>query len=59
MNIVSFIEPTQPDVIDAILTHCGLADEPARAPPQDTSAGELQYVRLFTTGRATPGTWES
>ena len=44
MNIVSFIEPTQPDVIDAILTHCGLADEPARAPPQDTSAGELQYV---------------
>jgi len=28
MKIVSFIEPTQPDVIDAILTHCGLADEP-------------------------------
>ncbi len=28
------------------LTHCGLADEPARAPPQDASAalGELQYV---------------
>ena len=34
MKIVSFIEPTQPDVIDAILTHCGLADEPPRAPPQ-------------------------
>ncbi len=32
MNVVSFIEPTQPDVIDAILTHCRLADEPARAP---------------------------
>ncbi len=44
MRIVSVIEPTQPDVIDAILTHCGLADEPARAPPQDPSAGELQYV---------------
>ena len=34
MKIVSFIEPTQPNVIDAILTHCGLADEPPRAPPQ-------------------------
>ena len=33
MRIVSFIEPTQPDVIDAILTHCGLADKPPRAPP--------------------------
>ena len=46
MNIVSFIEPTQPDVIDAILTHCGLADEPARAPPHDASPAirELQYV---------------
>ncbi len=42
---ISF-EPTQPDVIQKILTHCGLADEPARAPPQDTSAalGERQYV---------------
>ncbi len=42
MRIVGFIEPTQSDV----LTHCGLADEPARAPPHDTSAvlGELQYV---------------
>jgi len=37
MRIVSFIEPTQPDVIDAILTHCGLADEPPRAPPNVTS----------------------
>ncbi len=34
MRIVSFIEPTQPDVIQKILTHCGLADEPPRAPPQ-------------------------
>ncbi len=46
MKIVSFIEPTQPDVIDAILTHCGLADEPARAPPHAPPPGfrELQYV---------------
>ena len=33
MKIVSFIEPTQPDVIDAILTHCGLADKPAGLAP--------------------------
>ncbi len=46
MKIVSFIEPTQPDVIDAILTHCGLADEPPRAPPQapPTEIRELRYV---------------
>ncbi len=42
MKIVSFIEPTQPDIIDAILTHCRLADEPARAPPPGFR--ELQYV---------------
>ncbi len=46
MKIVSFIEPTQPDVIDRILTHCGLLDEFPRAPPQPTSAapGDLRYV---------------
>ncbi len=46
MKIISFIEPTQPDVIQKIFAHCRLADEPARAPPHDTSAvvGELQYV---------------
>ncbi len=46
MKIVSFIEPTQPDVIDAILTHPGLPDEPPRAPPQipPPALGELQYV---------------
>ena len=38
------IEPTQPDLIQKILAHCGLADEPPRAPRQDTLAGELQYV---------------
>ena len=46
MRIISFIEPIQPDVIDAILAHCGLADEPARAPPHapPPALGELQYV---------------
>ncbi len=36
----------QPDVIQKILTHCGLADEPARAPPHATSPalGEVQHV---------------
>ena len=31
MKIISFIEPTQPDVIQKILAHCGLADEPPAA----------------------------
>ena len=46
MKIVSFIEPTQPDVIQKILAHCGLADEPPRAPPNAPPPGfrELQYV---------------
>ena len=46
MKIVSFIEPTQSDVIDAILTHCGLPDEPPRASPQapPPPTRELHYV---------------
>ncbi len=46
MKIVSFIEATQPDVIDRILTHCGLPEEPPRAPPQPPAPviRELQYV---------------
>ena len=35
MQVVSFIEPPQPDVIEAILTHCGLCQSrSARAPPE-------------------------
>ncbi len=48
MKIVSFINPGQRDVIDKILTHCGLA---SRAPPADARAPtvtppirELMYV---------------
>jgi len=46
MRIISFIEPTQPDLIQKILTHCGLADEPPRAPPNapPPEIRELQYV---------------
>ncbi len=33
MTVVSFINPGQREVIDAILTHCGLAERPCRAPP--------------------------
>ncbi len=46
MRIISFIEPTQPDVIQKILAHCGLADEPPRAPPNapPPPTRELHYV---------------
>ncbi len=37
MTVVSFINPGQRDVIDAILTHCGLAEPSCRAPPPSTS----------------------
>ena len=45
-NQRSFIEPTQPNVIQKILAHCGLADEPPRVPPHASppGLGELQYV---------------
>ena len=64
MKIVSFIEPTQPDVIDAILTHCGLAGEPARAPPNAPApdirelryASDLEFVQ--DPGPAEP-TWQA
>ena len=46
MTIVSFIEPSQPDVIQKILTHCRLWQQPSRAPPQPPFRGlrQLQYV---------------
>ena len=35
MQVVSFIEPPQADVIEAILKHCGLWQPPrSRAPPE-------------------------
>jgi hypothetical protein len=44
MKIVSFIQPTQRHVIDQILTHCGLADQPSRAPPPEPDPARLRYV---------------
>jgi hypothetical protein len=35
MKIVSFINPRQRDVVDKILTHCGLS---SRAPPSEAPA---------------------
>ncbi len=58
MNIVSFIEPTQPDVIQKIITDCGLADEPPRAPPNapPPENRELRYVTdLDFVQEPTPG----
>ena len=33
MKVISFIEPPQEDVIEKILKHCGLWEEPVRGPP--------------------------
>jgi hypothetical protein len=50
MKTVSFIHPTQRDVIDKILAHCGLSPQRSRAPPIPAAAGtgqlrQLTYVR--------------
>ncbi len=64
MKIVSFIEPTQPDVSRKIRTHCGLADDSPRAPPQapPPPTRELQYVSdlefVHDPGPAEP-TWSA
>jgi hypothetical protein len=44
MKIVSFISPTRRQVIEKILTHCGLADQPSRAPPPEPDPAPLRYV---------------
>ena len=51
MRIVSFIEPSQPHVIEKILRHCRLWQQPSRAPPaelpgppQDNGLREPRYV---------------
>ena len=46
MKVVSIINPWHRDVIDGILTHCGLSQEPPRAPPQPSAPAthELRYV---------------
>ncbi len=46
LSIVSFIEPSQPDVIQKILTHCGLWQESSRAPPTDDRAAPREPAAL-------------
>lgn len=38
MKVISFIEPPQQDVIEKILRHCGLWQEPARGPPAESAS---------------------
>jgi hypothetical protein len=44
MKVISFIEPPQEDVIERILRHCGLWEEPARGPPAQGPATERDAV---------------
>jgi hypothetical protein len=45
MKVVAFIEPPQAQVIEKILKHCGLWQEPVSRPPPDVDglAGELAF----------------
>jgi hypothetical protein len=42
MKVVSFINPGQRDVMDKILTHCGLS---SRAPPSEARAPPATQTR--------------
>ncbi len=60
MKTVSFINPSQRDVIDKILAHCGLSSRAppsdARAPPVAPPIRELTYVSdLEFVGDPGPG----
>jgi len=51
LQIISFIQPPQHDVIERILRHCGLWEKSSRGPPPDDrrpaqqqGLGELRYV---------------
>jgi hypothetical protein len=44
MKVVSFIEPPQEAVIEKILKHCGLWEEPARGPPAESATADLDAV---------------
>ncbi len=46
MKVVSFIEPPQAQVIEKILRHCGLWQEPLSGPPPDTDglARDLDFT---------------
>jgi len=44
MKVISFIEPPRQDVIEKILRHCGLWEEPARGPPAQGSTADRDAV---------------
>jgi hypothetical protein len=44
LKIVSFVSPAQRHVIEKILSHCGLADQPSRAPPPEPDPDRLRHV---------------
>ncbi len=59
MKIVSFINPTQRDVIEKILRHCGLWPQPVRAPPRAPEVyaeplRQLSYVSDLESVDAAP-----
>ena len=62
MKVVSFIEPPQGEVIEKILKHCGLWQEPACRPPPDTDGlsrepdfGFLSCFYAAVAARFAPG----
>jgi hypothetical protein len=44
MKVISFIEPPQEEVIQKILKHCGLWQEPARGPPAESATADRDNV---------------
>ncbi len=44
MKVISFIEPPQEQVIEKILKHCGLWEEPVRGPPAEGTTAERDAV---------------
>ncbi|MFQ5720844.1 MAG: transposase, partial [Acidobacteriota bacterium] len=55
MTVVSFINPSQREVIRKILTHCGLHERSCRAPPPSTSPlHEATYVSDLEFADAPP-----
>jgi hypothetical protein len=48
MRIISFIEPSQPDVIEKILRHCGLGDQPSSRAPPAADESPVHELRALT-----------
>jgi hypothetical protein len=44
MQVISFIEPPQEEVIEKILKHGGLWEEPARGPPAESATADRDTV---------------